>query len=221
MPTAPAIAMDAIVSTVHPALKAAGYRKRGRGFNREPTDGVVHVIHFQMGTPNLAQTAAPGISRVDVVGRFTVNLGVYLRRIEPFDDAPPPTDFVNEYNCHLRRRLGYLIQAPQDRWWPLDDPDRIGALMQELLAGPARSWLRRHESWGGVLAQLEQAGYGSRTVSGNPDRLLATRMRLADGDRAGAQRNLSAWSSTVDPTGAHYPYLRVFARRHGLVLAGE
>lgn len=46
-------------------------------------------------------------------------------------------------------------------------------------------------------------------------------MRLAQGDRDGAQQNFSAWSSTVHPAHPHYQSLRDFALEHDLVLASE
>jgi hypothetical protein len=46
---------------------------------------------------------------------------------------------VNEYNCQLRRRLGFLPDPPQDHWWPLGDPDRASSLMFDLITGPAQA----------------------------------------------------------------------------------
>src|SRR6266851_1991254 len=54
-------------------------------------------------------------------------------------------------------------------------------------------------SWAGILEALEAAPPLSRAVGGGrPVRFLATQMRLAGGDHAGAQRNFSGWASTVN-----------------------
>lgn len=218
MTTRQATAMNAVVSLVRPVLKPAGFRKRGNAFNREAAPGLVHVIHFQMGRFSPPGTAGiPGL-RQNLYGKFTVNLGVYLDQVNRFQDLPPAGNFVSEYSCQLRRRLGFLLDPPEDRWWPLDNPAETGRVMRELVGGPGLDWLKQYGSWTAIRDALETAPSPSRIVSGGPDRLLATRMRLAEGDVAAAQRNFSAWIATVDRQRPHYDYLCEFGRRHGLTL---
>lgn len=44
----PGEAMKAIALGVAPAMKARAFRKRRHSFNRAVTDGIVHVLNFQM-----------------------------------------------------------------------------------------------------------------------------------------------------------------------------
>src|SRR5437868_3156941 len=75
--------LDEIVRSVSPELKAAGFRKKGRTFNRVAEDGFVHVIGFQMGqfpVGNLETYVVPGL-RENLYGKYTVNLGVHIREV--------------------------------------------------------------------------------------------------------------------------------------------
>jgi hypothetical protein len=216
MTTPYATAMHAVVGMVQPIMKSAGFRKRRNAFNRQAAAGVVQVVSFQMGPFEPPGTVEiPGL-RENLYGTFTVNLGVYLDEVRRIQDLPQAGNFINDYNCHLRRRLGQLIDPPADRWWDLDGHEETGHVVRDLISGPALDWLNQHASWTSILDALEAAPPSSRAVSGNPDRLLATRMRLAENDMAAAQRNFSAWKATVEPWHSHYGYLRELATRHEL-----
>jgi hypothetical protein len=52
---------------------------------------------------------------------FRLDFGVYVPEMQR--SGGPRTDWINEYNCHLRRTIGQLLQHPVDLWWPLDDAD--------------------------------------------------------------------------------------------------
>jgi hypothetical protein len=90
--TAFASAMRAVVREIHPMLKRAGFRKRRHTFNRETAPGLVHVVNFQMGPYEVGEhVEIPGL-RENLYGKFTVNLGVFIREIhDHLMDAPPPS----------------------------------------------------------------------------------------------------------------------------------
>ena len=70
MPTPPQL--TAVIRLLSPALKATGWTRFGGRFDRESETGLVHAINFQS-------------SRYG--GKFTTNLGVYVREIDfDFDD---------------------------------------------------------------------------------------------------------------------------------------
>ena len=158
----------------------------------------------------------PGL-RPNLYGRFTVNLGVYLDAVREQTRFPATRPgFINEYNCHLRQRLGLLMDPPEDRWWPLDSPDEVGLLVRDLIADVGLAWLRTLSSQDQILATLEAAPPGSRRISGGPDRLLATRLRLARGEKARAQDNFTDWVHSGGITSSHQTYLAQMAADHGL-----
>src|SRR3712207_1951027 len=102
--TAYAKAMSAVVSQLHPVLKRNGFRKRRHTFNREPEDGLVQVVNFQMGAHQVGEPVeVPGL-RADLYGRFTVNLGVFLRDVHDLLAEFDVPAFVSEYHCEIRRR---------------------------------------------------------------------------------------------------------------------
>jgi hypothetical protein len=67
--------------------------------------------------------------KVNLYGKFTVNLGVFVREVHEQLTGQPVPRFVPEYVCELRKRLPELLPAA-DRpitekgvgWWSLDDP---------------------------------------------------------------------------------------------------
>lgn len=75
------LGVDFVQSSVSPLLKAAGFRKRGRSYNRGVGDGMVHVINFQTGQYPIGEGyEIPGL-RESLYGYFTVNLGVHLPQV--------------------------------------------------------------------------------------------------------------------------------------------
>jgi hypothetical protein len=209
--------MAEIVKVVQPSLKSAGYRKSGNRFNRTTEPGIVQVISFQMGAFDPPGTVEiPGL-RPNLYGRFTVNLGVFLEAVMPYDKTPPPKSFVNDYNCHIRRRIGELLDNPTDYWWPLDTATAAPAI-QELIDTRVAAWMEHFSTWQRILTDLEAVAPDSRAVRGEPDKLLATWMLLVEGNQAKAQQTFSAYVATVDPAAPHYRYLSTFAAEHSLSL---
>ena len=209
--------MAEIVQVVQPSLKSAGYRRSGNRFNRKTEPGIVQVISFQMGAFNPPGTVEIGGLRPNLYGRFTVNLGVFLEAVMPYDKTPPPKSFVNDYNCHIRRRIGELLDNPADYWWPLEPPTAAPAI-RELIETRVADWMQHFSTWRTILTDLEAVSPDSRAVRGGPDKILAIWMLLAGGDRPRAQQTFSAYVATVDPAAPHHRYLSTFAVEHSLNL---
>src|SRR5215471_8464460 len=193
--TAAAQAMNGLVAAIHPGLKDLGYRKRRNTFNRviQP-DGLIHVINFQMGPFDPSGTAEiPGL-RPNLYGRFTINLGVWLPHLtEPGSQAPAQhsTRFINDYNCHLRARIGELLPEAVDTWWRLSAPaDQLAAIVSSAITGHALPWLARFSTWDDTLRQLEAAPADPNWFM-SPPRLTAMRMRIARGERAAAEQDFA------------------------------
>lgn len=155
--TPEAQAMAAVVKFSAPTLKAEGFRKRRHSFNRATTDGMVHVINFwQAPKEPPAWTEVPGL-RERLYGTFRIDVGVWLPEMKRM--GTPRSDWINEYNCHLRRTIGQLMR-PDDRgdlWWPLFDPD-AAAVAKAALLGHALPWLARFPSKESVIESFERDG---------------------------------------------------------------
>jgi uncharacterized protein DUF4304 len=174
--------MRAIVASVAPALKTAGFRKRRHAFNRE-VGPLTHVVSFQMGAfdPSAAGAGVP--FRPNLYGRFTVNLGVFA--LELLRTAPRAGDWVNDYDCQFRMRIGHLLSPAADTWWALDDPDvpRTVELAIEQLGLP---WLDRLGSCDAIIAAFlagERASIGTSPAAA----VDVAQLLLAGGRRAEAE----------------------------------
>lgn len=224
--------MRAVVAEVQPVMKSNGFRKRGNAFNRGGVElGIVQVLHFQMGAFDPPGTVEiPGL-RPNLYGQFIINLGIYVEdawRLESIrfgaDSPPTPKPFINEYDCQIRHRLADDHPRTETGWWFLSDPS-AGSRISTRVVSQVLPWFDGLASRDQILHALESAAPGSRAVSGigGPDRLLATRMRLALGETADAQHDFNGWvrdcrSRAADEphTRGHLEYLAKFASQHGL-----
>jgi hypothetical protein len=116
----------------------------------------------------------PGL-RPNLYGRFTINLGVWLPGlIEQGSQAPAQhsTRFINDYNCHLRARIGELLSEAADTWWRLSAPaDQLAAIVSSVITGHALPWLARFSTWddrSGSLRPPPQTRTGSCHRPGSP-----------------------------------------------------
>jgi hypothetical protein len=103
--------MATVVASIAPLLKTAGFRKRSNSFNRRSAGDLTHVVNFQMGPfmPPGTQEFPP--IRVNLYGKFTVNVGVFVPGLARRLGRPETPTWVNEYDCHLRGRIGLLMPA--------------------------------------------------------------------------------------------------------------
>jgi hypothetical protein len=137
--------MAAIVKAIHPRLKDAGFRKRRHTFNRSAEPGVVQVVNFQMG-----QKLPPGTEpippiRLDLHGLFTVNFGVAIEEAWLLSrrqrDVVFP-EFVNDYDCEIRERMGQILGRQEDTWWELrPDHDQLATEISEAVLEHGANWL--------------------------------------------------------------------------------
>jgi Domain of unknown function (DUF4304) len=103
--------LASVIRVVAPELRRLGFKRFGTTFNREAEPGLVHVTGFQG-------------SQSD--GRFTVNLGIYVREVDVLlhdwwgrsgKQGTPGRDVaVREEVCWLRTRLG-RVGSRGDAWW--------------------------------------------------------------------------------------------------------
>ena len=211
--TAYAEAMDAIVRIVAPTLKARGFRKRDRTFNRSREEGVVAVLNFQMGPFDPPGTyEIPGL-RDNLYGQFAVNLGIAFEEVWPVDlhDKPFPS-FVPEYACHLRLRLGELMPAAQDRWWPLGgDVALVGSELAGHIERYALPWLDRFGTRSGLIEAWERH---ERIGSQSRLPLVTALVYLHQGDTAKGRALFREWY--VKSPSAHQARLRALAPELGI-----
>ena len=159
--------MDEVQWQLRPLFKEHGFRMRLRTCNHTTADGIVHVINFQMGRHDPPGTyEIPGL-RENLYGRFTVNVGIYVPEIASVRYGKKTSDFAQEVDCCIRRRLAQLA-SDSDLWWDL--PAMQGALadLRLRLERHALPFLAKHEDRTAVLRQLESEVDGT----GGPPRIF-------------------------------------------------
>jgi hypothetical protein len=213
MSTEAANAMKNVVAEVAPMLKDAGFRKRRHGFNRRTEDGLIHVIHFQMGPFDPPGTTEIPPFRSNLYGRFTINLGVFCHDMPTSGPPGKKYQWINEYSCHLRKRIGALLPSG-DIWWPLDDESFAAQASQATLINHGLPWLDRYATRDGILEAFRR---GDRRDLGMPPRapLDITALLLATGHRAEARIVLQDYLRT-DINSAHRQVVLQYAADHGL-----
>jgi hypothetical protein len=112
--------LDQVQAQAAGQLKPLGFRRSGRTFNRQAPSGFVQVVNFQMGQYPVGDSYELPPMRINLYGKFTVNLGVYVPEVAELYGPQPRGKVVQHYDCQLRARLGDFIAPRQDRWWPLD-----------------------------------------------------------------------------------------------------
>jgi len=152
-------ALDTIQVPMTALLKATGFRKSGRTYNRTTGGGLVHVVSFQMGQYPIGEYVIPGI-RESFHGRFAVNLGVFLPCIPEIEHGRTQPKTIHEHHCEIRDRLGALAFERHDVWWDLDHQvAQTGATVARLMDELGLPFLEEYESYESVLEHLGRHGF--------------------------------------------------------------
>jgi hypothetical protein len=156
MSTPEAARMAQIVAANAGLLKEAGFRKRRYCFNRRSEDGLVHVVFFWMAPKEPpAWTRVPGL-RERLYGTFRLEFGVHVP--EMTRSHVVRSDWVNIYDCQLRRTIGQLVAVTdRDAWWPLSDPTAEQRASEALLRH-GLPWLSRFPDHDAIVDQFRAGG---------------------------------------------------------------
>ncbi|QDT95258.1 DUF4304 domain-containing protein [Gimesia aquarii] len=142
--------VDEIVKRgLHPLLKAAGYKKRGRTFYHE-SDDVIQVVNVQSSQGNTAE-----------LSKFTINLGVFFPLVREISQEPPLNGLPKEYHCTLRQRIGFLMPQHDDYWWvatPLSDIDHLASEVAEAWDSYGEGWILRISNLNAARDEAERTG---------------------------------------------------------------
>jgi len=180
-------AMDAAQAEVRGFLKRFGFRSRARTFNRTSSDGITHVIDFQMGRFDPPGTHYVGF-RQNLYGRFTANLGIYIPEVARLLGLGGEGSFVREYDCCIRTRLGLVGPDGQDIWWELDAARKYLPDLLHRIERDAFPLFTRFDTRDGVLSQrTEGTGYSDI----NPSRVVCAIVLATRGQQAEARNFLA------------------------------
>jgi hypothetical protein len=205
--------LDHLQSQLRPFLKEHGFRIRARTSNRQTSDGLTHVINFQMGRFDPPGTSYIPWFRKNLYGVFTVNVGVYVPEVATAQLGIQPRSFVQEVDCCMRERLGMLGPEHSDRWWDLPSNRDTAADLEQRLERDALSLPERFESRDSVLDELGRAEEISGI--GGPPRIICAIM-LAHRGQIGRARDLLAAQIRLSASPKHSEYVQALADRLGL-----
>jgi hypothetical protein len=160
--TAPVRAMDDLLARLRPFLKERGFRAHRRTYNRITSNGLTHVIGFQMGRFDPPSTAHSPRLGEKLYGKFTINVGVYVPEVAR-NILVEPGSFVHEGECCLRERLGILGPEHIDLWWAARVDEDTLADLRLRLERDAIAFLARFETRDEILVELmgRRENYGS------------------------------------------------------------
>lgn len=210
-----ASSLDAIESALAPALKAAGFFKRNRTFNRPASDGLVHVVNFQSGQYPIGDYVIPGF-RESLYGLFAVNLGVHVPEARALSQPTPPPSFVQDYHCEFRARLTSPTAASQGQWWSLD-PGNVKQVIEDVAVRMDEQGEAFFRPFWSRRQVLDRWTYGAAFPFSNPERsaLVAAALLVAEGDRARAAEFIRRVVADTDHRGFR-DFVRTCAVRWGI-----
>lgn len=187
---------EIIKRSLHPILKSAGYKKKGRTFYLEEDD-VTRVVNVQSSQGNTAESA-----------KFTVNLGLYFPAVREQSLDEPLTDLPKEYECTLRERIGMLLPRQDDWWWtvrPSSDLDMVANAVSNAWTGYGQPWIDRCGTLAAACDEAEHTG----------DKFTAAMISLTLKDKPRAKRCFDQFLKKCNP--AAYDNLNAWAKHHGLL----
>jgi Domain of unknown function (DUF4304) len=159
--------MSHVQSEMADLFRQRGFRKRNRTYNRPSNDGLVQVINFQMGRYDPPGTSEiPGM-RENLYGYFTVNLGVFVPEVAELYYPGESREFIAEFSCQLRVRLGELGNKRKDLWWPLSSPTKVVAEIRERLINDGFSFLERFASRDAIVNDWLDFSHGIASAETN------------------------------------------------------
>jgi hypothetical protein len=97
----------------------------------------------------------PGL-RERLYGNFRIDVGVFVAEMNRM--GSPKTDWMNEYNCQLRRtQATRSSDQPQAEWWPIAEAS-ITTRSVRFLDNVALPWLDRYPDKPAIIAAFQELG---------------------------------------------------------------
>ena len=205
--------MNELQFRLRPFLEQHGFRMRSRTCNCRTSDGLTHVINFQMGRADPPGTSYIPWFRKNLYGKFTVNIGVYVPEVFCYTHAKDPSSFVAEADCCMRVRLGNLGPEHKDLWWKIQANTKMIAELQLRLRRDAIPFLARFGTRDDLLDELGKIdeAYGP----GAPPRVTRAIILAHRGQKETA-REVLVTQAIKAARADHTEYLKRLADRLGL-----
>lgn len=156
-------------------------------------------------------TNIPGF-RENMHGLFAVNLGIYVPEVSTETNGVDK-DWVPEYYCCIRARLGALVGGDKEAWW---HADASASVIDDLLNAIRGSGMKFFEQFPNRDAVIDLAyRERDRVFFGTPPRIVAAVILARRGDLEKA-RALLVQQMTEKTNPGHPEYVRKLAQNIGL-----
>ena len=204
-------------------LKPLGYKRRRNTFNRKAEEGIIQVINFQSSMYNLESPETTKIKE-DILGPqpsygiFTLNFGVWISEIAEnrSDIYGVSTDFITEYKCQIRARIGDFVG--KDQWYSLDeDLEKTSTQVLEHVKVHGILFLQGYETRGKILQKLETQPTNITYFSPTP-LLVASIIYLHQRNKEKAKELFPEHYDQSESHKPHREYLEGLAKELGLSL---
>ena len=130
--------INTVAKHIASSLRPLRYKRSGRTFVRDTTDGAV-VVHVQAARDN-----------DESLSRFTVNLGVRQERLQDLMDWTMRGKKPGISDCILKQRIGHLMDVRRDFWWLVEPQMSVESVAQEAAEAVEQDgvpFLHGLESW--------------------------------------------------------------------------
>ncbi|MDD5141505.1 MAG: DUF4304 domain-containing protein [Verrucomicrobiales bacterium] len=157
--------LDAVQSEVNSLLIPLGFRKKGRTHNRLTKGGLTHVVNFQREKYVEQRRIFPQFWK-KTYGKFAINLGVLLPCVYQAECPSSSTEFFQEYDCTIRRRLSPI--AFSDKWFEItDDTSDLAKTIVDLFQRCGLMFFDQFQTYEDVLSYYQKH---NKLPFQNPDR---------------------------------------------------
>jgi len=211
--------LDLIQTEVHKDLKIIGFRKQGRTFNRSLGSGLIHVINFQMGRHPVGNHKEIPPFRLNLYGKFTVNLGVYIPEIYRLLWNKDVPKFVDHGDCEIEKRIGELVPPYKSLWWDLNkNTKRLSKKALTVIVKYGLPYLNQFNSHNDIIQEWYEQG----EETGLPPRagLSISILLFNNGDHEQA-RNLLLQEYSRNYDHPYAGFVVDIAQKLGISLANE
>lgn len=176
----------AIGARLHAILRKGGFRKKGLVFRRT-TDACETLVQAELSRGNAGAK-----------GRFVLELGMYLPRVEQILGRSP-VEAPSTWACTLRGRIGPAT-GETDPWFPVDegtDPARLGAEVAERWLEAGAPLADKAGDFRALLHELREQRLWGREA------LVPAALAIAAGDPAMAAALLGTAISGIHEARVH------------------
>lgn len=162
--------------------------------------------------------------KVNLYGKFTVNLGVFVQEVHEQLTGQPAPGFIPEYVCELRKRLPELL-PDADRpvtekgvgWWSLDDPPlKTASEIRRLTTDYAFPFLETVKTRDGVIDLWKREGEHAGLPPRGP--LSIATIHFHRGDVAEAERMIRDYVPAGFKNPGHREFVEKVAKSMGITV---